>query len=133
MTGCLFHVAYILQKNNRQFRQRIRLHDRHESLRASIDVTQLRSSEINSVHLISTACFTYITSTNVISRYKYDWLESTKMWLAATNAEHLVMTWGWNIRRSAKAKFHYAILVAHRSEVGRRPAASCNLEYHLAS
>jgi len=31
-----------------------------------------------------------------------------------------------------KAKFHYAILVAHRSETGRRPAASWNLAYHLA-
>jgi len=31
-----------------------------------------------------------------------------------------------------KAKFHYAILVADRSEAGRRPAASWNLAYHLA-
>jgi len=31
-----------------------------------------------------------------------------------------------------KAKFHYAILVAERSEAGRRPAASWNLAYHLA-
>ena len=30
-----------------------------------------------------------------------------------------------------KAKFHYAILVADRSEAGRRPAASWNLAYHL--
>jgi len=29
-----------------------------------------------------------------------------------------------------KAKFHYAILVADRSEAGRRPAASWNLAYH---
>jgi len=33
---------------------------------------------------------------------------------------------------SVKAKFHYAILVADRSEAGRRPAASWNLAYHLA-
>ena len=31
-----------------------------------------------------------------------------------------------------KAKFHYAILVADRSEDGRRPATSWNLAYHLA-
>jgi len=31
-----------------------------------------------------------------------------------------------------QAKFHYAILVAGRSEAGRRPAASWNLAYHLA-
>ena len=31
-----------------------------------------------------------------------------------------------------KAKFHYAILVADRSEAGRRPAVSWNLAYHLA-
>jgi len=31
-----------------------------------------------------------------------------------------------------KAKFHYAIRVADRSEDGRRPAASWNLAYHLA-
>ena len=31
-----------------------------------------------------------------------------------------------------KAKFHYAILVADRSEAGRRLAASWNLAYHLA-
>jgi len=31
-----------------------------------------------------------------------------------------------------KAKFQYAILVADRSEAGRRPAASGNLAYHLA-
>jgi len=31
---------------------------------------------------------------------------------------------------SVKAKFHYAILVADRSEAGRRPAASWNLAYH---
>jgi len=30
-----------------------------------------------------------------------------------------------------KAKYHYAILVADRSEAGRRPAASWNLAYHL--
>jgi len=29
----------------------------------------------------------------------------------------------------AKSKFHYAILVADRSEAGRRPAASWNLAY----
>jgi len=29
-------------------------------------------------------------------------------------------------------KFHYTILVADRSEAGRRPAASWNLAYHLA-
>jgi len=33
---------------------------------------------------------------------------------------------------SLKAKFHYAILVADRSEDGRRHAASWNLAYHLA-
>ena len=31
-----------------------------------------------------------------------------------------------------KAKFHYAILVADRSEAGPRPAAGWNLAYHLA-
>jgi len=31
-----------------------------------------------------------------------------------------------------KTKFHYALLVADRSETGRRPAASWNLAYHLA-
>ena len=31
-----------------------------------------------------------------------------------------------------KAKFHHAILVADRSEAGRRPVASWNLAYHLA-
>ena len=31
-----------------------------------------------------------------------------------------------------KAKFHYAVLVADRSEAGRRPAVSWNLAYHLA-
>jgi len=31
-----------------------------------------------------------------------------------------------------KAKLHYAILVADRSEAGRRPAASWNLAYCLA-
>jgi len=31
-----------------------------------------------------------------------------------------------------RAKFHYAILVADRSEAGCRPAASWNLAYHLA-
>jgi len=35
-------------------------------------------------------------------------------------------------RTLVKAKFHYAILVADRSEDGRRPAASWNLVYHLA-
>jgi len=30
-----------------------------------------------------------------------------------------------------KAKFHYAIMDADRSEAGRRPAASWNLAYHL--
>jgi len=41
---------------------------------------------------------------------------------------------GNKIRHSetVKAKFHYAILVADRSEAGRRPAASWNLAYHLA-
>ena len=34
--------------------------------------------------------------------------------------------------KRVKAKFHYAILVADRSEAGRRPAASWNLAYHLA-
>jgi len=34
--------------------------------------------------------------------------------------------------RFVKAKFHYATLVADRSEAGRRPAASWNLAYHLA-
>jgi len=29
-----------------------------------------------------------------------------------------------------KAKFHYAILVADRSEAGGRPASSWNLAYH---
>ena len=33
---------------------------------------------------------------------------------------------------SLKAKFHYAILVADRSEAGRRPAVSWNLAYHPA-
>jgi len=28
-------------------------------------------------------------------------------------------------RKSVKAKFHYAILVADRSKAGRRPASSC--------
>jgi len=32
----------------------------------------------------------------------------------------------WNSHK-VKAKFDYAILVADRSEAGRRPAASCNL------
>jgi len=32
--------------------------------------------------------------------------------------------------RPLKAKFHYAVLVADRSEAGRRPAASWNLTYH---
>jgi len=31
-----------------------------------------------------------------------------------------------------KAELHYAILVANKSEAGRRPAASWNLAYHLA-
>jgi len=31
---------------------------------------------------------------------------------------------------SVEAKFHYAILVADRSESGRRPVASWNLAYH---
>jgi len=31
-----------------------------------------------------------------------------------------------------KAKFNYAILVADRSEAGRRPAPIWNLAYHLA-
>jgi len=30
------------------------------------------------------------------------------------------------------AKFHYAILVTHRFEAGRRLAVSWNLAYHLA-
>ena len=34
--------------------------------------------------------------------------------------------------RTLKAKFHYAILVADRSDAGRRPAANWNLAYHLA-
>jgi len=38
-----------------------------------------------------------------------------------------------NYSHSIKAKFHYAIMVADRSEAaGRRPAASWNLAYHLA-
>jgi len=32
-----------------------------------------------------------------------------------------------------KAKFHYVILVVDRSEAGRKPAASWNLAYQLAS
>jgi len=32
-----------------------------------------------------------------------------------------------------KAKFHYAILLADRSEAGRRPAASWNLAYHAST
>jgi len=32
-----------------------------------------------------------------------------------------------------KTKFHYAILVTDRSEASRKPAASWNLVYHLAS
>jgi len=35
-----------------------------------------------------------------------------------------------NITPTIKTKFHYAILVADRSEAGRRPAASWNLAYH---
>ena len=31
---------------------------------------------------------------------------------------------------TVKTKFHYTILVADRSEAGRRPAASWNLAYH---
>jgi len=34
--------------------------------------------------------------------------------------------------RSVKNKFHYAILVADRSEASCGPAASWNLAYHLA-
>jgi len=34
--------------------------------------------------------------------------------------------------RRVKAKLYYAILVADRSETGRRPASSWNLAYHLA-
>jgi len=34
--------------------------------------------------------------------------------------------------RQVKAKFRYAILVADRSEAGRRPAASWNFACHLA-
>jgi len=34
---------------------------------------------------------------------------------------------------SIKPKFHYAVLVADRSEAGRRPAASWNLAYHALS
>ena len=37
-----------------------------------------------------------------------------------------------NDRNSVQAKFYHAILVADRSEDGRRPAASWNLAYHLA-
>jgi len=37
-----------------------------------------------------------------------------------------------SLRGVAKAKFHYVILVADRSEAGRRLAASWNLAYHLA-
>jgi len=37
------------------------------------------------------------------------------------------------IGRQAKAKFHYAILVADRSEACRRNAASWNLAYHPSS
>ena len=37
-----------------------------------------------------------------------------------------------NGKWKVKAKFHYAILVADRSEAGRRPAASWNLAHHLA-
>jgi len=38
----------------------------------------------------------------------------------------------YNSRAQLRAKFHYAILVADRSEAGRRPATSWNLAYHLA-
>jgi len=34
--------------------------------------------------------------------------------------------------RTLKAKLHYTILVADRSEAGRRPAVSWNLAHHLA-
>jgi len=37
------------------------------------------------------------------------------------------------LKSLVKAKFHYAILVADRSEAGRRPAASWNLAYHALS
>jgi len=40
--------------------------------------------------------------------------------------------WAYSYR-PLKAKFHYAILVADRSQAGRRPAARWNLAYHLAS
>jgi len=46
---------------------------------------------------------------------------------------HFTVPWrvkGWV---DIKAKFHYAILVADRSEAGRRPAASWNLAYHALS
>jgi len=36
-------------------------------------------------------------------------------------------------RKMVKVKFHYAILVAYRSEAGRRLAVGWNLAYHLAS
>jgi len=37
-----------------------------------------------------------------------------------------------DVTGAVKAEFHYAILVADRSEAGRRPAASWNLAYHVA-
>jgi len=40
--------------------------------------------------------------------------------------------WSFTKRMLLQAKFHYAILVADRSEAGRRPATSWNLAYHLA-
>ena len=43
-----------------------------------------------------------------------------------------VLSYACFCEHSVKAKFHYAILVADRSEAGRRPAASWNLAYHLA-
>jgi len=38
----------------------------------------------------------------------------------------------WFSTRLLKAKFRYAILVAGRSEAGRRPVTSWNLAYRLA-
>ena len=38
--------------------------------------------------------------------------------------KHVRRVWPFVVS-TAKAKFHYAILVADRSEAGRRPASSC--------
>jgi len=47
----------------------------------------------------------------------------------STRRNVFAFTWACQTRQ-LKAKFHYAILVADRSDAGRRPAASWNLAYH---